>query len=300
MLTSDESLANILFEYPGADLILRSCDSHYFRVPKPYIVYSSPALDEIIRKTSNPPNHARGEGSLPVVQLSETGAIIHSLLTFVFPVPSIIPPTTEQVMELLSVAQKYQMSSVLAHIRFHIARQNLPSTNRDIALHTYSLSQKYGLREEALQAARIILKYYPMTIGDLEDKLDIMPVASLYELWKYYEKARATLTLDLTEFRTSRAHDTLAGLRCSKMSSSQIPHWLDDYIASIENSPWLFDFMDFNAALSHHIGDRNRGSKCACASIPSQTLRDFWDALTSVIDSAFEKVSVVDVVEIIT
>src|SRR5579863_8994522 len=134
MLTSDEPLANVLFEFRGADLILRSHDSHHFRVPKSYIVNSSPVLDELIRRSLDPPDATRDEGSLPVVQLPESGAILHILFTFIFPVTVLVPPTTESAMELLYVAQKYQMVSTLAHIRGSIARQNPPSIQQETAL----------------------------------------------------------------------------------------------------------------------------------------------------------------------
>ncbi len=93
----------------------------------------------------------------------------------------------------------------------------------------YSLAQKYGLHEEALQATRTILKY-PMNI---ENKLEVESGASLFELWVYYEKFRVILASDLTEFRTSGARGTVTGLACVQLSSSQIPRWLDRYIASI-------------------------------------------------------------------
>jgi hypothetical protein len=37
---------NILFDYPEADIILRSSDSYEFRVLKLYIIHSSPKLGE--------------------------------------------------------------------------------------------------------------------------------------------------------------------------------------------------------------------------------------------------------------
>jgi len=40
----DEPLANLLFKYPGADIILCSHDSHHFLVPKSFIVNNSPIL----------------------------------------------------------------------------------------------------------------------------------------------------------------------------------------------------------------------------------------------------------------
>ena len=232
MLTSDKPLQNLLFEDRGADLILRSHDSHHFRVPKSYIVNGSPVLDELIQRALDPPNDVHSETSLPVVQLPESGVILHNLLTFIFPVPPLVPSTTENAMELLFVAQKDQMVSVLSHIRLCIAQQNPPPTQLDPALHMYSLARKYGLHQEVHQAAQTISKY-PMDIVDIEDKLDMMPGTALYELWKYYEKVRAFLASDLKEFRTSGARDILTGLPCAASGSSQVPRWLDDYIESI-------------------------------------------------------------------
>jgi hypothetical protein len=175
-----------------------------------------------------------------VVQLPERGKILRYLLTFILPVFPAIPPTHEETMELLSVAQKYQMDTVLVHIRGIIARQNPLPTLLEPALHVYALAQKYRLRPEALQTARTIMKEW-MTIEDFDNKLDIMPGASLYELWKYHERVRTILALDLTEFRESGAHGTITGLLCTALSSSQIPQWLDQYIGSIAKTPKLFD-----------------------------------------------------------
>jgi len=299
MLTSNEPLPNLLFEYRGADLILRSHDSHHFRVAKVYILNSSPVLEQLIQKALDPPDNARGESSLPVVQLPEGGATLHSLLTFVFPVTPLVPSTTEKVMELLSVAQKYQMVSVQAHIRLIIAQQNPLPTDRDTALCIYSLAQKYGLHREALQAARTISEY-PINIEDLEDKLDMMPGASLYELWKYYQKVRAILASEFERFRKSGAHGTLTGLNCVEPGSSEIPHWLDDYIASICNAINPLDFIEFNTAVARHIGDETRSEGCACVPISDETTHNFWEALVSVVHNSFEQVSVIDVRGLLT
>ena len=295
MLTSNEPLPNLLFEYRGADIILRSRDLHHFRVPRLYIVNCSPVLDESIQNTLDPPRDVHCEVSLPVIQLPESGAILHSLLTFIFPVTPLVPSTIGKSMELLFVAQKYQMDSVLAHIRLSIARYNPPSTQRDSALYMYSLAQKYGLRQEALQAARTILKY-PLHIEDLEDQLDVTSGASLYELWKYSERVRAILASDLTEFRTSGARGTLTGLQWVEFTSSQIPGWFDNYIESIEDNLSLFDFIEFNSALACHMDAESGSLECACVLIPSNTIREFWEALASVVDRSFEKVNMLMII----
>ena len=295
----NEPLPNILFEYPGADIILRSHDDHRLRVPKSHLAHCSPVLDELIRKASNVPDHARGDTSLPVVQLPESGVVLHTLLTFIFLSTPLVPSTTEEVMELLSVAQKYQMVSVLPYIRYHITQQNPPSTQRDDVLRSYALAQKYGLHQEALQAGQTILMNHPIDIGDLEDKLDVMPGASLYELWNYYEEARNILKEGLTVFKMSGAGGTLSGVRCIKLSSAEIPCWIDSYIASIGDTPDLFDHIEFNTALARHMGDKARNNDCTCASIPSQTMRNFWKRLTSVVHDSLKKVSTVEIYQLL-
>lgn len=296
MLTSDQPLKNILFEYHGADLILRSHDSHHFRVPKSYIINSSPVLDELIQKALDPPNDAHGDASLPVIQLPESGAILHGLFTFIFPVTPNLPSTTEKAMELLSVAQKYQMVAVLVRIRDRIGQQNPPPTGLEPALHMYSLAQKYGFRQEALQAAQTILKH-PMSIADLEDKLGMITGTALYELWNYYVEVRAILTLEMKEFITpaSGISDALGSLRCSVSGSSPIPHWLCNYITSIGNAPHLFNLVDFNMALARHMRDGGNNYRCACVSISSQIILNIWEILASVVHGSFKKVSVIEV-----
>ena len=233
MSISNEPLPDLLFEHPGADIILRSHDDHHLRVPKSHLVHCSLVLAELIRKDQNVPDDTRGDTSLslPIVQLPETGVILHTLFTFIFPSTPLVPSTTEDAMELLSVAQKYQMVSVLPYIRYHIAQQNPPSTQRGDVLHSYALAQKYGLHQEALHAAQTMFMNYPITIENLGDELDVMPGAPLYELWNYYERARDILTKDLTVFKMSGAGGTLSGIRCIKLSSAEIPSWIDSYIA---------------------------------------------------------------------
>lgn len=132
-----------------------------------------------------------------------------------------------------------------------------------------------------------------MSIEDLDRKLDIMPGASLYELLKYHERVQTNLASDLTEFRTSGAHGGLTHVLCMELSSSQIPSWLDRYIGSIEKSPNLFDLVEFTATMARHIADTR--TFCGCASIPSDTIREFWETLGTVFNGSFENVSVVDV-----
>ena len=286
---TDRPFTKLLIDHPGADITLRSQVSYHLRVSKIYIANSSPILAELIRSTIDSPSNANPVASTPVVQLQERGEIIQSLFTFIFPVTPVLPSTPGEIMELLSFAQKYQIETALTQIRGSTAQYNSLFTTLEPALHTYALAQKYGLLPEALQAARTILLKQPMAIEDFENKLDIMPGAALYEPWKYYERVQAILESEITEFQTSCAHGTITGLRCSELSSSQIPTWLDKYIESIKKSPNLFDFAKFIIAMARHLKDRANNPYCECVSISSQTISAFWEALASVVHGGFER-----------
>ncbi|KAI9452873.1 hypothetical protein BJY52DRAFT_1153557 [Lactarius psammicola] len=283
------------FNYPGSDIVLRSYDSHDFRVPKLYIVICSPVLRELIRSDSNAsnPDVPKGEEPepFPVVKLPESKATLYSLLTFTFPVAPVLPSTTEKIMELLAVAQKYQMDSVTTHIRGAIARLDPPFLRPETAFHVYFLAQQHELHQEALQAARVTLRL-SMTIEDLGDKLGFpgMTGAYLYELWKYHKRVRIDLKSSLLGFRNSGLPYNVQSLRCQAPYSynQSFPRWLNDYIDSIAEAPHLFDLIEFEHAWARHIP--RSSSPCSCVSISNQVIRALWEALTAVVHKTIEKV----------
>ncbi len=289
-----------VFDYPDPDIIVRSSDDLDFWVQKVFLVKCSPVLDGFIQAASNHSDDGLpvGVGTLlPVVRLPERRAILHSLFTFLLPVDPVLPPTLEETMELLSVAQKYQMSHILVHIRGSIALKDPPLINENNALHVYSLAQKYGLHRETAQAARITLKY-TLTIENLEGKLDIMPGVHLHKLWKYHRRAQDNLVADVDGFRESCARNVLKGLNCVVLTSSKIPKWIDDYTVSVAYNPSLFDLTEFQTALARHVstmaGDGVEKDGCSiCAySLPRQTINEFWMALTTFVHANLEKVSI--------
>jgi hypothetical protein len=299
---ADRNIDILLYDHSGGDIVLRSQDSYHIQVPSSYIVNSSPVLRKLIQNASVFSSNANADASMLMVELPESGEILHCLLTFIFPITHLIPSTPEKIMELLNVAQIYQTETALAHIRAIVAQQNLLPIDLEPALRCYALAQKYELRQEALQTARMIISKYPMTIEDLGDKLDIMPGASLYKLWNYHERVRATLVSDLAEFRRSFELEdsvnrvTITDLQCKELGSSEFLCWLDHYVESTVTlvTPHRFDFVELYTAMMRHCMDTAQKPSCKCASIPSQTIRKFWEALMSVVDGSYEKVIMVD------
>ena len=305
-VASEKTFSSSRFNHFGSDIIaLNSCDSYNFHVSKSYIVNSSPVLQELIIRsvltTSVGTPGGEVQEILPAVRLPESGETLHSLLTFIFPGASILPPTSEKIMELLTVAQKYQMDLVLDLIRRSIARQAPPFIRPETAFHIYFLARKHELHHEALQAAQFTLRL-PTDVDDLGDRLDFSDMTGtyLYELWKYQERVRTDIKSSHLEFRESDLPECVKDLPCRKSPGflKLCPEWLDNYIKSIADAPHLFNFISFKDAWAHHTGVQNHGKNnyishpiCPCMDTEfSQVISTFWDALTAFIHDTIELV----------
>ena len=284
------------FDFPRSDIVLRSRDSHNFHVSKLYISHSSPVLREVIEAVSDTSAVASSEEpeSLPVVRLPDRGATLHDLFTFIFPVVPILPSTSDEVLELLAVAQKYQMASVLSHIRGAIARQHPPFFRPETAFRIYFLAQKQGLLQEAVQAARVTLRF-PMVIEDLGDKLRFSDNtgAYLHELWKYHERIRTDLKSGVSDFKSFRLPEGVKALRCTlSYYVNDSLRWLDTYIESVAGAPHLLNTIEFENAWIRHIKgfQASYSGTCSCFDISSQLRLAFCETLTAFVDEAIERV----------
>ena len=281
MSTSDEVFE--ILDDPDADIILCSREHHKFRVLKLHVTKVSPVLHDLIQSASTSYT-ANPTSPLPSVPLSDSGSILSSLLTFILPMLPVLPSTPGHTIVLLSTAQKYQMDSILNRIRAMVALQTPPLIRRETAFQVYYLARMHGLRQEALQAARTTLTF-PFTFEDLEDELEAIHGIYLYELWKYYQSVRAHLKSDLEAFRAT-GMPVLTCPPCGPASGYGTPIWLDVYVASIAESPALFDLTEFHMCFSRHIIQ----SRCSC-SIPNKAVRAFWTNLMNVVHGCMTKVS---------
>ncbi|KAI9441838.1 hypothetical protein H4582DRAFT_1849514 [Lactarius indigo] len=191
-------------------------------------------------------------------------------------------------MELLSVAQKYEMSSVLTHIRGSLALQDPPFIRQDNAFLAYFVAQRHGLCKEKFQAARLTLKF-TLTIESPE--LRVVPGTRLHELWNYHKRVRAQLLLDLSLPGPTLTLDaTLNGLKCTRRT------WIQTYIQSIIGSPSQFDPIEFQMALARHTTNTINYSGFSvagcpqCTNIPVETMRTFWMTLAAVVYRSMETI----------
>ena len=237
-------------------------------------------------------SETKDEPLLPVVQLAESHAIISSLLIFVFPIIPVLPPTVEEILELISVAEKYEMSTALIRIRDCASRRDPPLICRETALQVYSLAWKKGLLKETLEAAEETLKS-PMTIPDLEGELDIIPRVALHELWKYRQRVLENLLESLyPDLNTSEVYRILsdADLDCVVIGEFGLPQWLDEYLDTVLEDSACFDLTTFHLALSSHVSSDGVGCQ-GCTSISAEMIRDFWTALTVTVRDSTRTVS---------
>ena len=272
---------------------------------------SSPILREKILILPNPrpsvPAESDVDGSTGtanahrVVQLPINSTILISLLSYIFPVPQVLPSTVEQIMELLSVAQMYKMDAVLTYIRNHIALQRPPFIQKETAFFVYALTQKHGLRTEVFQAAQCTLSFSSMNIQKLakDDKLGLMPGVFLHELWKYHQRVQSNIMSDMKEFKTTKLNRFKIQEEdevCELPSRDNIPNWLDFYISYLGKgyAPAPLDFTDFHSKFSEHSKGMDqkywREICLFCISIPEENICAFWETLVAAVEDSMTKV----------
>ena len=166
----------------GADVILRSCDLVSFRVHKSTLAISSPFFNDLF-SLSQPLDGEVIDG-LPVVQVPEDSELLHSLITVLYPIPSVIPDSYEKTLALLSVSLKYDMSTALSTFRSELGRQ-LPAT--EASFRAYAIASNKRLIPEMEAAARLTLDH-SMTFETIGDALPFFDASALRDLVRFRKR----------------------------------------------------------------------------------------------------------------
>jgi BTB/POZ domain len=93
-----------ILEVPDANLIIRSSDHILFRVHKSVLAMASPFFKDLL-SLPQPPDSESVDG-LPVVELSEDSELLNSLISMLYPVPTVVPSSYEKVLYLLATCQR--------------------------------------------------------------------------------------------------------------------------------------------------------------------------------------------------
>jgi hypothetical protein len=91
-------------DLPDADLIIRSSDLVDFRVHMSLLALTSPIFKDLLSLPQ--PSDSESVDGLPVVQLFEDSELLNSLVSMLYPVPTVIPKSHEKVLYLLATCQQ--------------------------------------------------------------------------------------------------------------------------------------------------------------------------------------------------
>ncbi|KAH9039759.1 hypothetical protein EDB85DRAFT_1859392, partial [Lactarius pseudohatsudake] len=286
----------------GADVILRSSDLVFFRVHKSILAISSSFWNDLF-SLPQPPDGEVVEG-IPVVHIAEDAELVHSLLTVLYPIPSVIPDSYEKTLALLAASQKYNMTSVLSTVRSEIGRQ-LPTT--EAAFRAYAIACSKQLIPEIETAARLTLDH-PMTFEVIADALPLFEGSALNDLVHFRKRCCDNLISFFEGFVDgsdslstiwSRCRKTKRPFSATQSDKAILARWLRDlmleqtkslngtYTNPLPNPSSLRE--DFVAALRTHVSQTN------CSSCPTLWTTEgevFHDQLNSRISKARDGVRI--------
>jgi hypothetical protein len=92
------------FDLPDPNLIIRSSDLVDFRVHKPVLATASPFFKDLLSLPQ--PSDSESVDGLPVVRLSEDSELLNTLVSMLYPVPTVIPKSYDKVLYLLATCQQ--------------------------------------------------------------------------------------------------------------------------------------------------------------------------------------------------
>ena len=187
-LTSDSGTSGLpstplRLDILDANVILRSSDKVNFRVHKGVLALSSPFFKNLL-SLPQPPDNELIYG-LPVVQVPENAELLNTLVSLLYPIPSVKPRTYKQVFALLAACLKYDMVSTLSNIREEVERGSFPNIDRTEAFTAYGIASSMGLDPEKEDAARLTIGL-PMSFESLGEELRSFKVSALCDLFLYH------------------------------------------------------------------------------------------------------------------
>jgi len=175
---------------PDADIVIQSCDLVNFRVHESALSLSSSFFGDMLSLPQPSDNDAVDE--LPIVRLSEDAEVLNSLLTMLYPIPSVVPISYDKSLMLLVASQKYDMVGIQSRIRAEIQSQKFPTPTGAATFRAYAIASRGGLSSERETSARLTLDF-PMTFEDLPDELPFFEGWALCDLIGFRKRCRDNL-----------------------------------------------------------------------------------------------------------
>ena len=271
----------------GADVILQSSDLVSFRVHRSILAISSPFFKDLFSLPQ--PRDDEAADGLPIVHVPENAELLHSLLTVLYPIPSVIPNSYEKTLTLLAALQKYDMVIAISTVRPEIARQ-LPTT--EAAFHVYAIASGKQLVPEMETAARLTLDH-PMTFEVLANILPLFEGSALTDLVRFRKRCRSKILSFFERFVGGKCSQSKVWCSCPKTkrphsslqnNSGIVAGWLsalifghikalrETYTRPLPN--YLSLRNEFVAALRAHISETHCTSCSILYAADGESLRD--------------------------
>jgi hypothetical protein len=211
-----------------ANVILQSCDLVNFRVHQRTLAMSSPFFDDMFSLPQPQPPDEDVVDGLPVVRLSEDAEVLNSLISMLYPIPSVLPNSYDKALTLLAASQKYDMVGAQSRIRAEIQSKIFSPLTGPETFRSYAISSSGKLPSEIEKLARLTLNF-PMTFEYLCDELPSFEGRALRDLVGFRKRCRDNLVSCFESFlRFDRPFNVWA--RCTdggfSHSTSSNPGWL--------------------------------------------------------------------------
>jgi hypothetical protein len=220
-----------------ADVILQSSDGTNFRVHKAVLAESSLFFSNMF-SLAHPADDEIVDG-FPVVRLPENAEILHSLVTMLYPIPSVIPNSYDKVLDLLAASQKYEMAATQSSIRGEVRYKSYSTLTGNGSFHAYAIACSKRLSPEIESTARLTLDC-SMTFESIGDEVGLFEGWALRDLARYRKRCRDSVVLCLGEFLDPQdgpsrvwvgCHHTNEPISASRAGQSILAGWIHNFIS---------------------------------------------------------------------
>jgi hypothetical protein len=209
-------------DMPGADIVLQSSDLVNFRVHRWVLATSSPFFRDMF-SLPQPSNEVEPH-ELPVVRVSEAAEVLNSLISILYPVPSEMPHSIDNILALLAATEKYDMGAVQSSIRAEVSRKKLLSpTDSGRVFHVYAVACSKRLIPEMGTAARLTLDY-PLTFESIGEVLRSFDSWTLRGLVDFRLRCLDNLVSSMESFSDLQNGPSKIWVGCPENPSS-LPFW---------------------------------------------------------------------------
>lgn len=164
-----------------ANVVIQSCDLVSFRIHQRTLVMSSPFFDDMFSLPQPRLLDQDVVDGLPVVRLSEDAEVLNSLISMLYPIPSVLPNSYDKALTLLATSQKYDMVGIQSRIRAEIQSKIFPTLTGPETFRSYAISSSGKLPSEFGELARLTLDF-PMTFEYLCNELPSFEGRALRDL----------------------------------------------------------------------------------------------------------------------